>query len=125
MNFLPGETLKTFTVRIQDNVAPGGDKSVNLTLSGVTGNATLGTPSTAVLNILDNDSLVEFAAASYLVNRMRDCGILVSTDGPDHNVIKIKPPLCFSTEDADLLVAEFDRILGEDAIHKAGLHRST
>ena len=65
------------------------------------------------------------AAASYLANRMRDRGFLVSTDGPDHNVIKIKPPLCFSSDDADALVAGFDRVLGEDAIRKAGLHGST
>ena len=34
--------------------------------------------------------------ASYAANRMRDRGILVSTDGPYHNVLKIKPPLCFA-----------------------------
>ncbi len=59
------------------------------------------------------------AAASYLANRMRDRGFLVSTDGPDHNVIKIKPPLCFSSDDAEALCASLDRILGEDAIHRA------
>ncbi|MBM4187154.1 MAG: aminotransferase class III-fold pyridoxal phosphate-dependent enzyme [Gemmatimonadetes bacterium] len=58
------------------------------------------------------------AAASYLANRMRDAGILVSTDGPDHNVIKIKPPLCFGVDDADRLVEAMDRILGEDACRR-------
>jgi 4-aminobutyrate aminotransferase-like enzyme/Ser/Thr protein kinase RdoA (MazF antagonist) len=52
--------------------------------------------------------------AAYLVNRMRECGILLSTDGPFHNVIKIKPPLAFSRADADLLIATMDRILVED-----------
>ena len=28
----------------------------------------------------------------YVVNRMNEFGILMSSDGPDHNVIKIKPP---------------------------------
>jgi len=32
-------------------------------------------------------------------------GVLISTDGPDHNVLKVKPPLCFSAADADRLVA--------------------
>ncbi|MEM9849691.1 MAG: aminotransferase class III-fold pyridoxal phosphate-dependent enzyme, partial [Bacteroidota bacterium] len=36
------------------------------------------------------------AATAYLANRMREMGILMSTDGPFHNVLKIKPPLCFS-----------------------------
>lgn len=30
--------------------------------------------------------------ASYIANRMRERGILLSTDGPHHNVLKIKPP---------------------------------
>lgn len=53
-------------------------------------------------------------AASYLANRLRELGLLLSTDGPDHNVLKIKPPLCFGLEDADRLVAALDRGLGED-----------
>jgi len=44
------------------------------------------------------------AEATELVNRMKDRGILLSTDGPCHNVIKVKPPLVFSREDADLLL---------------------
>jgi 4-aminobutyrate aminotransferase-like enzyme/Ser/Thr protein kinase RdoA (MazF antagonist) len=53
--------------------------------------------------------------ASYVVNRLRDCGILAGTDGPFHNVIKIRPPLIFTESDADFFVATLDRILGEDA----------
>jgi 4-aminobutyrate aminotransferase-like enzyme len=51
--------------------------------------------------------------AKYIANRMRDLGVLMSTDGPDNNVLKIKPPMCFSERDADLLVDTFDRALGE------------
>ena len=58
------------------------------------------------------------AAATYLANRMRDAGILLSTDGPDHNVLKIKPPLCFGFEDADRLVTTLDRLLAEDAVRR-------
>jgi 4-aminobutyrate aminotransferase-like enzyme len=44
---------------------------------------------------------------------MRDQGVLVSTDGPFHNVLKIKPPMCFTTADADRLVETLDRVLRE------------
>jgi 4-aminobutyrate aminotransferase-like enzyme len=54
--------------------------------------------------------------AAYVANRMRDLGVLVSTDGPFHNVIKIKPPLIFRRSDADALVAALDRVLGEDPV---------
>lgn len=56
--------------------------------------------------------------ASYVVERMRDHGILLSTDGPDHNVVKIKPPLQFSAADADRLVATLDRVLAESALRR-------
>ena len=39
---------------------------------------------------------------------MKDRGVLLSTDGPRHNVIKIKPPMVFSKSDADLLLARLE-----------------
>jgi 4-aminobutyrate aminotransferase-like enzyme/Ser/Thr protein kinase RdoA (MazF antagonist) len=53
--------------------------------------------------------------ASYVVNRLRDCGILAGTDGPHHNIIKLRPPLVFSEADANLFVSTLDAILQEDA----------
>jgi 4-aminobutyrate aminotransferase-like enzyme len=52
--------------------------------------------------------------ATYIVNRMKDHGILLSTDGPHENVIKIKPPLCFDEGNADFMLAMLDKVLGED-----------
>ena len=54
------------------------------------------------------------AQAAFLANRMRDFGVLTSTDGPFHNVLKIKPPLVFSRRDADFLVEMLERVLKED-----------
>jgi 4-aminobutyrate aminotransferase-like enzyme/Ser/Thr protein kinase RdoA (MazF antagonist) len=54
--------------------------------------------------------------SSYVVERLKDHGILASTDGPWHNVIKIKPPLPFNAADADYFCASLNRILGETAI---------
>jgi 4-aminobutyrate aminotransferase-like enzyme/Ser/Thr protein kinase RdoA (MazF antagonist) len=53
--------------------------------------------------------------ASYIVNRLRDSGILAGTDGPHHNVVKLRPPLVFSEADADVFVAALNSILEEDA----------
>jgi 4-aminobutyrate aminotransferase-like enzyme len=55
-------------------------------------------------------------AASYVAKRMREFGVLLSTDGPFHNVLKIKPPLCFTRGDADRLVETLDRIFAEDSM---------
>jgi 4-aminobutyrate aminotransferase-like enzyme len=40
--------------------------------------------------------------------------VLTGTDGPHHNVLKLRPPLIFSEEDADLLLETFDAVLEED-----------
>lgn len=51
--------------------------------------------------------------AAHVVERMREEGILLGTDGPYHNVIKIRPPMPFDEADAERLVATMDRVLGE------------
>jgi 4-aminobutyrate aminotransferase-like enzyme len=51
------------------------------------------------------------AEADRVINEMKENGILLSTDGPDHNVIKIKPPLVFNVENAHFLAETLDYIL--------------
>ena len=53
--------------------------------------------------------------AWYVVNRLRDMGILTGTDGPHHNVIKLRPPLICSEADAAFFCATLDAVLREDA----------
>ena len=58
--------------------------------------------------------------AGYLVERMKEECILLSTDGPDHNVIKIKPPLVFSKENADLFLNILTAVLKEEVFGPDG-----
>jgi 4-aminobutyrate aminotransferase-like enzyme len=57
--------------------------------------------------------------ADHVVNRLRELGVLTGTDGPHHNVLKLRPPLVFSESDADLFVEIFDEVLQEDAARPA------
>ena len=52
--------------------------------------------------------------ASYLANRMKDVKILMSTDGPDYNVLKIKPPMVFSIDNAKELIFRLHEVFQED-----------
>ncbi|CAL2102092.1 Peptidase M23 [Tenacibaculum sp. 190130A14a] len=52
--------------------------------------------------------------ASYLANRMKDHKILMSTDGKDNNVLKIKPPIVFSKTNAEELIQYLTNIFNED-----------
>jgi len=47
------------------------------------------------------------------VNAMKNRGILLSVDGPDKNVIKIKPPMVFNDENATFLVENLEAALSD------------
>jgi len=51
--------------------------------------------------------------AADVANRLRERGVLISTDGPHDNVIKIKPPIVFTRSDADILCRELDDALAD------------
>lgn len=52
-------------------------------------------------------------AAHAVVNGMRRNGVLISVVGPYGNVLKIRPPLVFSTADVDRFLSAFDRVIDE------------
>ena len=49
--------------------------------------------------------------ASYVTERMKEQGILISTDGIRHNVLKIRPPMVFTQRNAELLVSTMNDVL--------------
>ena len=49
-----------------------------------------------------------------VVNQMRQKGVLISSDGPDHNVLKIKPPLVFNRNNADYFLESFEAVMSEN-----------
>jgi len=67
--------------------------------------------------VTDPDSLAPAPdIATYVVERLKSHRILLSTDGPQHNVIKIKPPLPFSQADAARLLNILESIFNENPI---------
>lgn len=46
-----------------------------------------------------------------IVEQMRNRGFLISTDGPLHNVLKIKPPMLFNIENAASFLNNLDEVL--------------
>jgi 4-aminobutyrate aminotransferase-like enzyme len=54
------------------------------------------------------------AEATFIVNRLREHGILLGTDGPYHNVLKIRPPMPFNDSNADFMINTLEKILSVD-----------
>ena len=53
--------------------------------------------------------------AALVDNEMRRRGVLISKIGEHDNVLKIRPPLCFSEADADLLIGTLGESLAAAA----------
>lgn len=53
------------------------------------------------------------AEAKHVVSRMKEKKILISSDGPDNNVLKLKPPMVFTIENVNHLVSVLDEVLEE------------
>jgi len=54
--------------------------------------------------------------AAFIVERMKDKGVLIGSDGPYDNVLKIKPPIIFSQSDAEVFLEVLEEVLQEDAV---------
>jgi 4-aminobutyrate aminotransferase-like enzyme len=70
------------------------------------------------IELVDNNFNPLADQTDYLANRMKEHGILMSTDGPNHNVLKIKPPIVFTKENAEELLLYLRKILNEDFMKK-------
>ncbi|WP_456300236.1 aspartate aminotransferase family protein [Roseomonas populi] len=52
------------------------------------------------------------AETGRLVNALRERRVLISASGPGANILKIRPPLCLTREQADLFLDTVDEVLG-------------
>ncbi|NOS72912.1 MAG: hypothetical protein HOP33_23685 [Verrucomicrobia bacterium] len=68
LTFNAGETNKTVTVGIIDDILPDGNKNFSLSLTNPTGGAVLGVRSNATMNITDDENSVVIESASYTTN---------------------------------------------------------
>ncbi|CAH2300790.1 ethanolamine-phosphate phospho-lyase [Pelobates cultripes] len=51
------------------------------------------------------------AEAQHIIYKLKERRILLSADGPHRNVLKFKPPMCFTKEDAKTVVDAIDEFL--------------
>jgi 4-aminobutyrate aminotransferase-like enzyme/Ser/Thr protein kinase RdoA (MazF antagonist) len=63
------------------------------------------------VELVDEERVPAAGRAGRVTEAMRERGILISTTGPAGNVLKIRPPLVFQREHADLLLQTLDEAL--------------
>ena len=67
------------------------------------------------LEIVNSNGFLEpmGKVAKYIVNEMKKRRVLLSTDGPDENIIKIKPPIIFNKQNADFLLENLRLVIAK------------
>ena len=65
----------------------------------------------AVEMIKDSSRTPATQSASNVVQELKKCGILTNTIGPDENILKLRPPMVFSRENADFFLQQLKKVL--------------
>jgi 4-aminobutyrate aminotransferase-like enzyme len=63
------------------------------------------------LEIIRGDGSEATELCAYIKNKMRENRILIGSDGPKDNIIKIRPPLTIELEDAQMLLTTLSEVL--------------
>jgi len=62
-------------------------------------------------DIVDGEARPDAARAGWIVNRLREEGVLISATGPKGHVLKIRPPMVFSVENVAFFLDRLERVL--------------
>ncbi|MEW2912124.1 aminotransferase class III-fold pyridoxal phosphate-dependent enzyme [Leisingera sp. JC11] len=65
------------------------------------------------VELINPDGSQATEICSYVKNRMRDHRILIGSEGPKDNILKIRPPLTIDSDGTDMIVETLDSILQE------------
>lgn len=65
------------------------------------------------LELINQDGSEASITCAYIKNRMRDHRILIGSEGPKDNILKIRPPLTIDDEGVGMILTTLDQILAE------------
>ena len=65
------------------------------------------------VELINADGSQATEVCAYVKNRMRDHRILIGSEGPKDNILKIRPPLTIDAQDAAMIIEILDRVLSE------------
>jgi 4-aminobutyrate aminotransferase-like enzyme len=92
-----GESLKERLLALRENYPLLGDSHGSGLLLGV--------------DVLNADGSPDSGLADRIMNHMRQNGVLIGTTGPKGNVLKIRPPIVFNHEHAEILLTALTNAL--------------
>lgn len=69
------------------------------------------------VEVLDGGGAPAPQRAKRIVNGLRDNGVLIGSEGPDGNVLKLRPPMCFGPEHVERVHAALDAVVATVGEH--------
>jgi 4-aminobutyrate aminotransferase-like enzyme/Ser/Thr protein kinase RdoA (MazF antagonist) len=68
------------------------------------------------VELINPDGAEGTEICTFVKNRMRDHRILIGSEGPKDNILKIRPPLTIEAGDVDMIIRTLDKVLSEVAL---------
>jgi 4-aminobutyrate aminotransferase-like enzyme len=68
------------------------------------------------VEVLDDSGAPGSARAKRIVNGLRQRGVLIGSEGPGANVLKLRPPMCFRPAHADLVFDALEQVLADPGL---------
>lgn len=68
------------------------------------------------VDVIDSKGAAAPRRAKRIVNGLRERGVLIGTEGPAGNVLKLRPPMCFAVEHAERVIAALGDTLADPDI---------
>lgn len=65
------------------------------------------------VELVTSDGKEATSVCSFVKNRMRDHRILIGSEGPKDNILKIRPPLTIDSDDVEMILVTLDKVLAE------------
>ena len=63
------------------------------------------------VEVIEADGSAASGRAKSIIDALRESGVLIGSEGPEGNVLKLRPPLCFGPEHADRVIAALRAVL--------------
>ncbi|CAG5110497.1 Oidioi.mRNA.OKI2018_I69.chr2.g4896.t1.cds [Oikopleura dioica] len=65
------------------------------------------------IELINSEGLPAMEEAYFVRNRLLEDRVIISVDGPDENILKLKPPMCITKENAEMVLEKMNAVFNK------------